>query len=345
MEQKKGMRRSDMIDVAKGIGILSVVWAHAKGPYSGYIYQFHMPLFFLLSGYLYSRRKPVGAYAAGKFKTLYLPFVVWNIAFTLMKAFTGLQKFSRSGLVREIGKILLTLSKDGRFLGATWFLGALFAVSVLYRLLDTSIKDEKRAAGVLLGAFGAAAVFGFCVTLPAMLSRTLILSLFFAAGRWVRCEQERLEKFGGPLLAVLCAVGFWWIGGRNSANMGKNQYSSPALFVVGAMMASYVTVYLSVLIDRWVPAGRKALAYLGRKSLPIVIWQFVVFRAVIALQLALEGISLSKTLDYYPCYKTGNGWWMVYTIVGLAGSILLGEVLSAMGRGAAAWRPASRKKA
>lgn len=45
--------RLDWIDFAKGIGIILVVWAHTRGFFTNYIEQFHMPLFFFVSGYLY----------------------------------------------------------------------------------------------------------------------------------------------------------------------------------------------------------------------------------------------------------------------------------------------------
>lgn len=44
---KKVLKRLDYMDIAKGIGIIAVVWAHSNGPLSDYMYQFHMPLFFL----------------------------------------------------------------------------------------------------------------------------------------------------------------------------------------------------------------------------------------------------------------------------------------------------------
>lgn len=37
METQK--KRIDYLDLAKGIGILLVVWAHARGPYSSYMYK------------------------------------------------------------------------------------------------------------------------------------------------------------------------------------------------------------------------------------------------------------------------------------------------------------------
>lgn len=46
--------RVEWVDVAKGIGIILVVLGHNQSPdyIIKFIYSFHMPLFFFLSGYL-----------------------------------------------------------------------------------------------------------------------------------------------------------------------------------------------------------------------------------------------------------------------------------------------------
>lgn len=77
--------RISYFDIAKGIGILMVVWAHARGPFSRYIYQMHMPFFFIISGLLYISDKPLRQYLARKVKNLYIPFVFWNILFYSVK--------------------------------------------------------------------------------------------------------------------------------------------------------------------------------------------------------------------------------------------------------------------
>lgn len=74
------------IDIAKGMGIILVVWAHAKGPFSSYIYQFHMPFFFLISGYLFNPNTSFRQFAKRKFTSLYVPFILWNSAAVLIKA-------------------------------------------------------------------------------------------------------------------------------------------------------------------------------------------------------------------------------------------------------------------
>ena len=78
--------RIEWMDLAKGIGIVMVVWAHSAGPGSSYIEQFHMPLFFMLSGILY-KEKEIKKFIRGKVISLYIPFVVLNVLFDIIQFF------------------------------------------------------------------------------------------------------------------------------------------------------------------------------------------------------------------------------------------------------------------
>lgn len=52
--------RDDKVTIAKGIGILLMVAAHAGIPdvISRFIVMFHMPLFFFMSGYCFKEKPP-----------------------------------------------------------------------------------------------------------------------------------------------------------------------------------------------------------------------------------------------------------------------------------------------
>lgn len=68
------------IDVAKGIGIILVVFAHmfTEGVANNIIFSFHMPLFFFLSGAVeHSWRKQFRVYAVNAMKTTLIPFFVF----------------------------------------------------------------------------------------------------------------------------------------------------------------------------------------------------------------------------------------------------------------------------
>ena len=68
-------------------------------------------------------------------------------------------------------------------MGATWFLGALFVVSVVYKLMDYYMPSVKGKSIFLVILFGCVAATGFSINFPYLLSRTLILSFYFAIGR------------------------------------------------------------------------------------------------------------------------------------------------------------------
>ena len=85
-------KRLDWIDIAKGIGIILVVLGHTLVPqvretgFAGFlwifIYNFHMPLFFFLSGYLFekglSHYTNKGKFILGKLQYLMLPYLIFS---------------------------------------------------------------------------------------------------------------------------------------------------------------------------------------------------------------------------------------------------------------------------
>ena len=49
--------RSPYWDIVKGIGIIAIVLGHSCYFAVGFVYLFHLALFFFVSGYLYSEKK------------------------------------------------------------------------------------------------------------------------------------------------------------------------------------------------------------------------------------------------------------------------------------------------
>ena len=333
-------KRIGYYDIAKGIGIFCVVYAHAKAPFSKYMYLFHMPLFFLISGLLYNASTPPGTYVKRKIQTLYIPFVFWNALFcTGMNIYKHIYIYIYDGIAktaRQLFLVALTLSKSGEFLGATWFLGALLLISVLYKLLDYSLPESKTKDFFLLFFFAALATMAFEVNLKYLLSRTFVLSFFFAVG--VFCRKHGIDKTllcgEYAIAAVASVLAFLLFARYNWANMGKDEYGHTLTFFLGAFLASYGVIYFSKVLDgrEEKPAVmlKSLLSYLGRNSMDIVIWQFVAFRIVIILQMYLyhEEITVSNVLSYYPIHTASGGlWWVAYTLVGLFVPILWGKFL------------------
>lgn len=321
-------KRSEILDIAKGLGIFFVVWSHAKGPFTQYMYQFHMPLFFLISGYLFNEKNRPAEFIIKKIKSLYIPFVFWNIFFVFLEAVFHLKEFTKIEFGKKIILILLTLEKDGMFMGATWFLGALFAVSVGYKIIDYYLGQVKNKSLFFAVLFGSVALTGFSITFPYLLSRTMILSFFYAMGRLVRECKKSISCYDTEITFLFSVAMFGLIGHYNRIDMMRNQYKYPMLFLIGAFLASYVVIFVSRTLERRTVYLKKFFIFMGENSLSIVIWQFVVFRIITVLQLLVQRVPLNTILDYYPPYKTEGVWWIVYIIIGIIGSVIIEKFIS-----------------
>ena len=135
------MERLKFIDIAKGIGIILMVLCH-----TGFtniisiqlIYAFHMPLFFIISGYLAYGQKntePIWKYVRRKLYQLIVPFLL----------FATILCFSNDGI--KGWAYIFYGSRNSLSLANTftplWFLPCFFVSVILYN--NSSLKIQYTA--------------------------------------------------------------------------------------------------------------------------------------------------------------------------------------------------------
>ena len=81
--------KNNYISIAKAFGIILMVIGHSGCPdlLSRFLYLFHMPLFFLCSGYFFkdvSNTYALTTFCKKKAKGLYLPYIKWSLFFLLL---------------------------------------------------------------------------------------------------------------------------------------------------------------------------------------------------------------------------------------------------------------------
>lgn len=132
-------KRNVFIDNLKGFAILLMVIGHSGCPelMFYYIYLFHMPLFFFISGYLfkdYYIDSPL-KFVVRKVKSCYIPFVKYSVFFLLIHellvplGFT--EHYTLSDYVRQLF-LIVSFSGTEIFLEPYWFLIYLFIASVIF---------------------------------------------------------------------------------------------------------------------------------------------------------------------------------------------------------------------
>lgn len=169
----KNSKHLDWIDIAKGIGIVLVVLGHTIVPqvrentFAGFlwifIYNFHMPLFFFLSGFLFEKGlahyKSKGKFILGKLKFLMVPYLFFSVfAYVFINIALKINALSP---ILESGGYTASTIKDAIFQSLTynnhvdqhlWFVFSLFLVFAI-NILFPKIMKSKPMIVILLGLY------------------------------------------------------------------------------------------------------------------------------------------------------------------------------------------------
>lgn len=132
------MKRSAGLDAVRVIGIIAIVAGHtwsSNEVFHSFIYPWHVPVFFLLSGYLWKRHGSVRSELRGRFESLLLPYAAW-----LILIMSGTVLFAVIDGTGPNLESLLRATLGGAFAmrpySAFWFVTALFVATVALRLLQ-----------------------------------------------------------------------------------------------------------------------------------------------------------------------------------------------------------------
>lgn len=249
--------REEYLDIAKGIGIFLVIWAHCMVPRSIWIYSFHLPLFFYVSGLLYSK-KDYKEFFVRKVKRLLIPFFFFSICglFLFTAADFIMHKFNSSDFFSALGKIFLGIPISQ--LAPMWFLTASFMLAIIYRTLDSFV--EKKFLMLIVVILLALAGFYIDKFLPSEYEIPYKIDVaftalpFFFVGHLVRNSPKLSKRTTIASVIVLFVV---WIGttylnsrvlGGENVSMHRNVLGNIILFYISAFSGVWVVINLCKLI-------------------------------------------------------------------------------------------------
>lgn len=141
--------RIDYIDILRGIGILLMVMGHTNsfgGYFDKFIHAFHVPMFFLISGYLFKAKfYTLPMIIKKRMKTLLIPYFVFGGIHIVRIVL--IEKALRFEYIENY----LLWSKEGMPVpGTCWFLMVMFWADIIYAVINTKISGQKQHVAVIL---------------------------------------------------------------------------------------------------------------------------------------------------------------------------------------------------
>lgn len=328
--------RNLTIDFIRGIAILLVVLGHNIQYGSGeifyqsegyfgeilfkIIYSFHMPLFALLSGYLFfwSIKKSVKIVLKTRLTSLLLPILCWILSEYIVKAIVllSLCRFN-----------IISFAHD--FVSSTvyrlWFLWAIFWCSMIVLLVEKAFKGRVWIYGV---------IFGLLLFIPAKYNSQMYVYMYpyfvtgflfnkFEGENWydrvVKKDWIALAAAGVAFVVLVLFYGhdfyIYTTGINILAERGILVQLGIDIFrwIIGFVGSITVIILCKMICNKWNSASVRLFAYFGQISLGIYILNSYVNSYV------LMGVTRSFTPNIFI--------WIIETVISMIVYAVVVEII------------------
>jgi acyltransferase len=285
-----GPQRIHWIDIAKGMGIIFIIYAHALGAndYRHLFYSFHIPLFFFLSGIVYNPQKYVNFLNLLKktAKGLLFPYFIFAFIFFII----WLIKLKTDNLlspeiIRQFLSIFYANSNNGLmiFNNILWFLPALFVTRILFALIYKYFEKNIILILVLIffSIFGyLISIFGTNIKLPFGIETAISAVIFYGFGfLWNRSEKIKLLifKYKYLLFFLLLIIGSYISNVEfqiygHQIDMRLNHLNNYFSFYIAAFCGIFTWISFSQILNK-----NFVLEIIGRNTLILFVWHMFIF--------------------------------------------------------------------
>ena len=314
--------RLGYIDAIKGIGILLVLLGHASfsDAVTNAIYLFHMPLFFVLSGYIDKADRSIVRVVKDRSRSLLYPYVVFGIIIlvynTILDCLRGLATSKK--IIKRLVALLygnLIWENNSDYIGTLWFLVALFWSCILFTLFYKLYKKDRLLSFLMIiGILIAGAVFqkekdSIGLRLPWCIDVAFSGGILYLIGFVAKLYSDRSinnRSWDGLKAALLIVTGFiigyinlGYIkrqgGAIQRTDMLNLNYGISPIFIISSACISVGLVFLVKYLYQFI--SFPLMERLGKMSLILMIVHIYVNQLVM---IALQHFNMGRWLIYFP---------------------------------------------
>lgn len=143
--------RNPVFDIMKGVGILAMISGHTDIPglLVKVIFAWHMPLFFLVSGYFFRPQSLIEAWRKN-ISALIIPYLLTAVVMLILCMGYVAMGIDRD-IIRAFAAIFIGAGSRGvpmlgeYSIGAIWFLLAMFWCKIIYNYVSARYSGEYKS--------------------------------------------------------------------------------------------------------------------------------------------------------------------------------------------------------
>ena len=274
-------KRIEWLDIAKGISMLCIVAGHMNSAtVQKIVFTFHVPLFFLISGYLISQKQDYITFCKNKIRGLILPYIYISFLLIILKIPTDIY-YDRSQFILEDLKntILSACYGSGSSLnktihgiqpiGAIWFLLALFWALLIVKFF----MNKKYGFLVIICIATISYISSWYIWLPWDIQSGGTAAIFVYVGAYINKKQLKLDVNWLLLFISILSLVLEFIF-NIQVSVVRNYYKYTVVSIIGAILISYIVVIFSKMLTK-TNLIKRILCFWGENSLIVLCFHLI----------------------------------------------------------------------
>lgn len=226
--------RNGYLDLIRVVGTIAIVLGHieALAPVPALVYPWHVPIFFILSGWLWREGRDLASEVKARAKTLLLPYATW---FVIVSLCYGAVLWARGrDQTEKVEEQLPGGAHAVEPYSAFWFVTALFVAVVLIRAMEAI--GVPLWGQVLIGLVLCVLVQAFpdaAIESPFAIAQGAGCVIFVHAGMLLRKVGTHGGLAAGSLIAGAVVAALPWV---HDLDLKFIDYGTPVVSLLAAIL-------------------------------------------------------------------------------------------------------------
>lgn len=273
--------RLDYFDAAKGLAIIAVILGHCNlGLVNSFVYSFHLPLFFIISGYFSNPCTTISHFTKKRFKQLIVPYLISSGIIVMMYTVdsyvhagywpsrTAFKNIVIATLYASGGEVRLPWGNIPS-IGAIWFLPAIFIAQIIWRYaLSKKYPFLLMLVIAFIGYYSSKTIW-----LPLSIQAGMTCCVFIFVGSFIRSRNIDFSSYSrSDAACTLVCLAVWCINVIFFPHfyLVNNHMQGGALNMIGGVCASLLIIKFCPFIQQLSCSLYSFLKWCGIHSLIIL---------------------------------------------------------------------------
>ena len=327
--------RNNYISIAKAIGIILMVVGHSGCPSAvgRFIYLFHMPLFFVCSGYFFkeiTNRTTLITFYKKKFTGLYVPYLKWSILFLLLhnsfiklniyNSLSNSYQYQLDDFVMQFLKIIVMTDYE-LLLRPFWFVKELLLSSIIVAMISyliSSFHQIKKIESILPIFIFLSIITKVLRPMP-LIGDTSILFfsiVYFYTGilfnkhkNWIRSSYLTLTT---SFIIVLTGCIYY----TDIIDMRYVTMLNLIPYYILSLSGIIMVLCISKILDKRISLSY--IYFIGNNTFPILALNLLALKVGNLIKIEFYDMPFERLSSYTIIDEHNSFFWIIYTIIGVA---------------------------